>query len=132
MLPTPSCAAAVWRPVGESWLPNAPKAVSHDLAKSVWNETLPSSKPPALVKARPLTVYVLGHGTTVFTSAFFSLMTANAVTILNVEPGGTEAVRARLSAPPLGPLATARTCPSLTRRATSADRLATPASAPSA
>ena len=54
------------------------------------------------------------------------------MTILNVEPGGTDAVKARFRSPPSGPLAAARMAPSLTRMATSAEPLGWPASAASA
>ena len=54
------------------------------------------------------------------------------LTILKVEPGGTWAVRARFSVPPPGPLAAARTEPSLTRIATRAVRCGSAARAASA
>ena len=79
-----------------------------DLAKSVWNGTVPSSKLPALLKVRPSTVYVFGQLTGVSAVTAPLSSRPSAVTILNVDPGGTAPVNARLSSPPSGPLATAR------------------------
>ena len=58
--------------------------------------------------------------------------TPSAVTVLNVEPGGSCAVSARSRSPPFGPFATARIAPSLTRTATRAERSVCPARAASA
>ena len=93
-----------------------------DLAKSVWNGTVPSSKSPELVNDRPSTVNVFGQLTGVSAVTAPLSSRPSAVIILNVEPGGTDAVKARLSSPPSGPLATATIAPSLTRTATSAVR----------
>ena len=77
---------------------SAANAVLHDLAKSVRNGTLPSAKSSEFLNERPSTVKVFGQATLPSRVTAPASSRPSAVTILNVEPGGTCAVNARFSA----------------------------------
>src|SRR2546423_7106439 len=116
--PMPSRCAVSCSPVGPSLGASRANAVLHELAKSVCGGKVPSASPSTFLNCRPPTEYVEEHSTGVFASACPDSSTLTAVTDLNVEPGATCAVKARLRFEGPGPLATARIEPSLTLMAT--------------
>src|SRR5215475_15732834 len=87
--PMPSCAAVFRNPSGPSFGASDANAVLHDFAKSVSSGTAPNSSPPSLPNARPSTTSCFGQFTTDDVVSFPDSSTFVAVTVLNVDPGGT-------------------------------------------
>ncbi len=104
----------------------SPNVVLQECANAFWNDSVPKSSKPALWNGKPPMFFSAGHDTR-RSGRTPSATSAEAVTTLNVEPGGYLPSSARLNPP--GALTTARISPVEARSATRETGLSTPLTA---